>query len=40
MNIHKLSEQNFWTASTYGKDIYSSTITLEKVDKDQSHLLV
>ena len=40
MNIHILFEQNFRTVSTYGKDIYSGTITLEKADKDQSHLLV
>ena len=40
MNIHILFEQNFRTVSTYGKDIYSGAITLEKADKDQSHLLV
>ena len=32
--------QNFWTTSTFGRDIYNGTITIREADNDQSGLIV
>ena len=38
-NKHTYSFKNFQTLETFSRDIYNSTITLKKVNKDQSKLL-
>ena len=38
-NKYTFNFQNFWTRSTFGRDIYNGTITKEDVEEDQSDLL-
>ena len=40
MNKHSNIFQNFRTISTFGRDIYNRTITIEETDEDQIDLLV
>ena len=40
MNKYTYNFQNFWTKSTFGRDIYNGAITKREADNDQSDLLV
>ena len=39
-NEYTYNFQNFRTVNTFGRDIYSGTITLKEANEDQSDLLV
>ena len=38
--IYIYNFQNFWTISTFDRNIYNGTITLKEADSDQANLLV